>query len=123
MSWLTGTPSLRLWRLIASCIKVRFQILLQSHCSWLLDCFYWCCYATYAINKAKEVADNVGNIDRLRDENIELNKLNKSMSAELKTAKERLVQAEQALEMEKQTNSDALREVQERLDKRLASLW
>ena len=61
----------------------------------------------------------MGNLDRLHDENIELNKLNQSMSAELKIAKERLVQAEQALEKEKQTSNDALREVQDRLDKRL----
>ena len=43
------------------------------------------------INTAKEVAENVGNLDRLHDENIELNKLNQSMSTELKIAKERLV--------------------------------
>ena len=72
-----------------------------------------------AINKAKEFAKNVGNIDQLRDENIELNKLNQSMSAELKTSKESLLKAEQALETEKQNKIDALREVQDRLDKRL----
>ena len=48
-----------------------------------------------------------------------MNKLNQSMSAELNLAKERLVQAEQALETEKHTSSDALRLVQERLDKQL----
>ena len=41
------------------------------------------------------------------------------MSADLKIAKERLVQAEQALEKEKQTSNEALLEVQDRLDKRL----
>ena len=75
--------------------------------------------AADAINKAKEFADNVGNIDRLCDENLELNKLNQSISAELKTAKESLLKAEQALETEKQRHIDALREVQDRLDKRL----
>ena len=72
-----------------------------------------------AINKAKEFAENVGNLDRLRDENIELKKLNQSMSAELETAKKSLAKAEQALETEKQKHKDALREVQDRLDKRL----
>ena len=76
-------------------------------------------FVTEAINKAKEFADNVGNIDRLRNENIELNKLNQSMSVELKTVKESLTKAEQALEMEKQSKIDALRGVQDRLDKRL----
>ena len=61
----------------------------------------------------------MGSIDRLRDENIELNKLNESMSAELKTAKENLFKAQQALETERQKHNDALREVQDRLDKRL----
>ena len=51
----------------------------------------------------------MGNIDRLRDENIELNKLNQSMSQELKSVKENLVKAEQALEAEKQNKIDALR--------------
>ena len=69
------------------------------------------------INKAKEFADNVGYIDRLRNENIELNKLNISMSAELKTVKESVLKAEQALETERQKHNDALREVQDRLDK------
>ena len=73
--------------------------------------------AADAINKAKEFAENVGSIDRLRDENIELNKLNQSMSAELKTAKENLAKAEQALETEKQKHKDALHEVQDWLDK------
>ena len=41
------------------------------------------------------------------------------MSAELKTAKESLLKAEQALETEKQKKIEALREVQDRLDKRL----
>ena len=41
------------------------------------------------------------------------------MAAVLKMAKERLVQAEQTLEMERQKHKDALREVQDRLDKRL----
>ena len=72
-----------------------------------------------AIIKAKEFADNVGNIDRLRNENIELNKLNQSMSAELQMVKESLAKAEQALETEKRNKIDALREVQDRLDKRL----
>ena len=72
-----------------------------------------------AINKAKEFAENVGSIDRLRDENIELNKLNQSMLMELNTAKESLLEAEQALETEKQKKIDALHEVQDRLDKRL----
>ena len=75
--------------------------------------------AADAINKAKEFAENEGNIDRIHDENIELNKLNQSMSVELKTAKESLVKADQALEMEKQKHNDTLREVQDRLDKRL----
>ena len=61
----------------------------------------------------------MGNLDRLRDENIELNKLNHSKSAEFKMAKESLCQAEQALETEKQNKIDALREVQDWLDKRL----
>ena len=68
----------------------------------LTSCVRLICYsadnlsAADAINKAKEFAENVGNIDRLCDENIELNKLNQSMSAELKTAKESLLKAEQA---------------------------
>ena len=41
------------------------------------------------------------------------------MSAELKTVKEILTKAEQALETEKQSKIDALREVQDRLYKRL----
>ena len=41
------------------------------------------------------------------------------MSTELKSVKENLAKAEQALEMEKQNKIDALREVQDRLDKRL----
>ena len=61
-----------------------------------------------AINKAKEFTENVGNIDRLRDENIELKKLNYSMMTELETAKKNLAQAEQALETEKQKHKDAL---------------
>ena len=47
------------------------------------------------------------------------NELNQSMLAELKTAKESLLKAEQALETEKQKHNDALHEVQDRLDKRL----
>ena len=70
-----------------------------------------------AINKAKEFTKNVGSLDRLRNENIELNKLNQSMTAELETAKKILAKAEQALEIEKQKHKDALREVQDRLDK------
>ena len=54
-----------------------------------------------AINKAKEFTKNVGSIDRLHEENIELKKLNDSMMAELETAKKNLDQAKQALEMEK----------------------
>ena len=61
----------------------------------------------------------MGNIDRLRSENIELNKLNQSMSQELKSVKESLAKAEHALETEKQNKIDALHEVQDRLDKRL----
>ena len=72
-----------------------------------------------AINKAKEFAENIGSIDRLRNENIELNKLNETMKAELETAKKSLAQAEQSLEMEKQKSKDALRDVQDRLNKRL----
>ena len=49
----------------------------------------------------------------------ELNKLNQSMSQELKSVKESLAKAEQALETEKQNKIDALREVQDRLDKQL----
>ena len=60
----------------------------------------------------------MGNLDRLRDENIELNKLNQSMSVELRTVKESLTKAEQALETEKQSKIDALCEVQDWLDKR-----
>ena len=41
------------------------------------------------------------------------------MSAELETAKKSLAKAEQALETERQEHKDALREVQDRLDKRL----
>ena len=59
----------------------------------------------------------MGNLDRLRDENIELNKLNQSMSQELKSVKESLAKARKALETEKQNKIDALREVQDRLDK------
>ena len=72
-----------------------------------------------AINKAKEFAENVGSLDWLHDENIELNKPNQSMIAELETAKKNLAQAEQALETERQKQKDALCEVQDRLDKRL----
>ena len=72
-----------------------------------------------AINKAKEFADNVGSIDQLRNENIELNKLNETMKAELETAKKALAQAEQSLETERQNSKDALHDVQDRLDKRL----
>ena len=41
------------------------------------------------------------------------------MSTEQETAKKSLAKAEQALETEKQNHKDALREVQDRLDKRL----
>ena len=71
------------------------------------------------INKAKEFTKNLGSFDRLRDENIELKKLNDSMTAELETAKKNLDQAEQALETEKQKHKDAVREVQDWLDKHL----
>ena len=64
-----------------------------------------------AINKAKDIVDNVGSIDRLRDENIELNKLNEAMPSELKTAKKNLAKAEKALEAERQEHKDALREI------------
>ena len=43
----------------------------------------------------------MGNINRLRNENIELNKLNETMKAELETAKKNLAQAEQTLETER----------------------
>ena len=72
-----------------------------------------------AINKAKEFTENVGSIDRLRNENIELKKLNESMKTELESAKKALAQAEQSLETERQQSKDALRDVQDRLDKRL----
>ena len=72
-----------------------------------------------AIIKANDIVDNVGSIDRLRDENIELNKLNQTMSSELKTAKKNLAQAEQSPETERQKSNDALRDVQDRLDKHL----
>ena len=74
---------------------------------------------TDAISKAKEFADNVGTIDQLRNENIELKKLNETMKAELETAKKALAQAEQSLETKRQKSKDALRDVQDRLDKRL----
>ena len=61
----------------------------------------------------------MGSIDRLRDENIELNKLNQTMSTELKMAKKNLAKAEKALEAERQEHKDTLREIQDRLDKRL----
>ena len=72
-----------------------------------------------AINKAKEFTKNIGSIDRLRNENIELNKLNETMKVELETTKKTLAQVEQNLETEKQKGKDALRDVQDRLDKRL----
>ena len=72
-----------------------------------------------AINKAKEFTESIGSIDRLRNENIELNKLNETMKTELEATKKSLAQAEQSLETEKQSNKDALRDVQDRLDKRL----
>ena len=89
------------------------------------SCIRLICYtadnlsAADAINKAKEFAENVGSIDRLRNENIELKKLNESMKTELETAKKALAQAEQNLETERQQSKDALRDVQDRLDKRL----
>ena len=70
-----------------------------------------------AINKAKEFAENVGSIDQLHNENIELKKLNESMKTELESAQKALAQAEQSLETEKQQSKDALRDVQDRLDK------
>ena len=72
-----------------------------------------------AIIKAKELAENAGIVDRLRNENVELNKLNQSMAAELETVKKNLAKAEQLLESERQSHKDALNEVQDRLDKRL----
>ena len=36
-----------------------------------------------AINKDKEFTENIGSIDRLRNENIELNKLNETMKKTL----------------------------------------
>ena len=71
-----------------------------------------------AIIKAKEFAESAGTLDRLRDENIELKKLNQSMSTELETAKKSLAKAEQTLETERRNHKDALLEVQNRLDKR-----
>ena len=84
----------------------------------------YCCTADIfsnvdAINKAKEFTENIGSIDRLCNENIELNKLNVMMKAELETAKKNLAQAEQTLETERQKNKDALHDVQDWLDKRL----
>ena len=67
-------------------------------------------YVTDAINKAKEFVDNVGNIDHLRNKNIELNKLNQSVSAELKSVKKHLAKAEQDVEAEKQKGIDALQD-------------
>ena len=72
-----------------------------------------------AINKAKEFADNVGTIDQLRNENTELKKLSESMKTELELAQKALAQAEQNLETERQQSKDSLRDVQDRLDKRL----
>ena len=72
-----------------------------------------------AINKAKEFAENIGSIEQLHNENIELKKLNESMKMELESDKKALAQAEQSLEMERQQSKDALRDVQDRLDKRL----
>ena len=72
-----------------------------------------------AIIKAKELAENTGIVNRLRNENIELNKLNQSMAAELEMVKSNLAKAEQALETERQNHKDALHDVQDRLDKRL----
>ena len=72
-----------------------------------------------AINRAKEFSENIGSIDQLRNENIELNKLNETMKAELETAKKALAQAEQSLETERRKSKDALRDVQDRLEKRL----
>ena len=66
-----------------------------------------------AIIKAKEITENAGIVDRLRDENIELNKLNQSMAAELETTKKNLAKAEQLLESERQSHKDALTEVQD----------
>ena len=79
-------------------------------------------HATDATNMSKEFAKNVGNIDHLCNENVELNKLNEAMSTELKSVKENLRKAEEALESEKQKHTDALRDVQDRLDKRLDEL-
>ena len=76
-------------------------------------------FAADAINKAKEFADNVGTIDQLRNENTELKKLSESMKTELESAQKALVQAEQNLETKRQQSKDALRDVQDRLDKHL----
>ena len=59
-----------------------------------------------AIIKAKEFAESACSLDRLRDENIELKKLNQSMTAELETAKKSLAKAEQTLETERQNHKD-----------------
>ena len=91
----------------------------------LTSCIRLICYTADnlsvadAINKAKEFTENIGSIDRLRNENIELNKLNETMKTELEATKKSLAQAEQSLETERQSNKDALRDVQDRLDKRL----
>ena len=88
----------------------------MTSCIWLTaDTLY----NTYAINNAKEFADNAGSIDQLRNENIELNKLNESMKTELETAKKALAQAEQSLAAQRQKSKDTLRDIQDRLDKRL----
>ena len=72
-----------------------------------------------AIIKAKELAENAGIVDRLRNENGELNKLNQSMAAELETVKKNLAKAEQLLESERQSHKDAFNEIQDRLNRRL----
>ena len=96
LSWRTRMPSSPASRLIASCTNVRIcEILLKTFASgFFFYCWHYVYYVADAINKAKEFADDVGNIDRLCDENIELNKLNQSMSLKLKSVKESLAKAE-----------------------------
>ena len=72
-----------------------------------------------AIIKAKELAENAGIVDRLRNENIELNKLNQSIAAELEVVKKNLANAKQILETERQSHKDALNEVQDWLEKHI----
>ena len=74
---------------------------------------------TDAIIKAKELAENAGIVDRLRNENVELNKLNQTRAAELETTKKNLAKAEQLLESERQNHKDAFNEIQDWLNRRL----